>query len=541
MSDLRTGSPTDLPDLGESVDRFKRWKPDAQHSALQQLRMAEQVNWRPFYCRQRGCNGQPHVWPRDTRPCPNPFGHEWTEVGKVWRCIDHKTGEPDERHCGVDGDLLDEWNFAHARADQWPPRWKDDWLTLFMRGGRGSGKTKTGSEITNRVSTIVPRITLIGATGPDLRNIMVEGESGILACSPPGEKPIWEPSKKRLTWPNGCIGEGYSAEEPDRLRGQNSGFVWADEPAHWALVALCWDNMLFGLRKGDYPKIASTSTPKPTEWVKETLADPFTVDRVVSTYANLSNLSPVFLRTIIGKFEGTRTGQQELHGEVLEDVEGSLWKAWMLQYVDEGSVDIDDMRRIVVGIDPAGTANKRSDETGIIVVGLGVDGNFYVFADHTDKYSPEGWGSMANKQYREWKADTLVPETNYGEDMVTFVLENTIGKSRDLMPHIKGVRSRRGKAIRAEPVVALYEKKRVFHVGQMSLDHKTGQPIHDLHKLDDELVTWVPGEGDSPNRLDALVHAITDLGRGYMPSEVANPSEVLKGMRIGNRSHLRAV
>ena len=522
-------APSNLSDRGADLDRFKRWKPDAQAEALQQLRMAEQINWRPFYCRNRNCNGQPHVWPRDTRKCPNHFGHEWVNLGDTWRCINHKTGEVDERHCGVEGDLIDEWTFTHARADQWPPRWKDDWLTLFMRGGRGSGKTKTGSEITNKVTKVVSRITLVGATGPDLRNIMIEGESGILACSPPGQKPIWEPSKKRLTWPNGCIAEGYSAEEPDRLRGQNSGFIWADEPAHWALVRLCWDNMLFGLRKGDYPKIAATSTPKPTEWVKETLNDPFTVDRVVSTYANLSNLSPVVERTILKRFEGTRTGRQELYGEVLADVEGSLWKDAMIQYVDEAP----ELLKIVVGVDPAGTANKKSDLTGIIVVGLGHDGNVYVLGDYSGKYSPEGWGSMANKQYREYHANEIVPERNYGEDMVTFVLENTIGKAnRDLMPRIEAVRSRRGKDIRAEPVVALYEKGKVFHVGERVME-AVGTNFGSrgaLQKLDDEMTTWVPGQGASPNRVDALVHAITRVAKAVMPTEVANPAELLKGM-----------
>jgi phage terminase large subunit-like protein len=357
---------------------------------------------------------------------------------------------------------------------------------------------------------------------------MVEGESGILATSPPGQRPEWEPSKKLLTWPNGCKAQGYSAEEPDRLRGQNSGFVWADEPAHWTLVQESWDNMLFGLRKGDYPKIVATSTPKPTEWVKETLKDEYTVDRRVSTYANMSNLSPVFQRIVIGRFEDTRAGRQELHGEVLEDVEGSLWKYGMLNHVAE--VDIEEMAKIVVAVDPAGTANKKSDETGIIVVALGHDKNFYVLADYTGKYSPEGWGSLANKQYHEWHANEIVPERNYGEDMVTFVLENTVGKhNRDLMPTIKPVQSRRGKDIRAEPVVTLYEKRRVFHVGERGT----------FQKLEDEQTSWVPGHGASPNRVDALVHGITRLARGGgMGSSIANPRELLKGMRMGRGGHL---
>jgi phage terminase large subunit-like protein len=516
--------------LGADLERFKRWKPDAQAKVMARIREAEQTQWAPFYCTNRNCNGQPHVWPDDTRPCPNPFGHQWVLLGTVWKCVDHKTGDLTDKngrptYCGVTGTPLDSWLWNHARADQWPPRWKDDWLTLFMRGGRGSGKTKTGAEITNRVTKLVPRITLIAATGPDFRTFMVEGESGILASSAPGERPIYEPSKKQLTWPNGCIALGYSAEEPDRLRGQNSGFVWSDEPAHYPLVEACWDNMLFGLRKGDYPKIVATSTPKPTKWVKSQINDPTTIDRVVSSYANLPNLSPVYRDIIIPRYEGSRTGAQELHGEVLEDVEGSLWKWEMIEYVE--GVTLDDMKRMEVGIDPAGTKNKRSDETGIIVAGLGYDDNYYVFGDYTDRYSPEGWGKMANRQYSEWQADALVPERNYGEDMVIFVLQNTVGKrNKDLMPRIKAVRSRRGKAIRAEPVVALYEKNhkpgekgKVFHVGARGA----------LQALDDELTTWVPGEGDSPNRVDALVHVITSLGKGSMPAEVGSPARLSGG------------
>lgn len=521
-----------MSDSKEALGRFKRWKPAAQQRALEEIRAAQLVDWHPFYCPNIYCNGQPHCWPADDRPCPNAYGHTWrmTETGHFLCAPPEGASEEDaKRYCGVEGMPLDDWLFPHSRTDQRPPPWKKDWLTLFLRGGRGSGKTRTGSEITNRVTKKVPLITLIGATGPDLRNIMIEGESGILATSPPGERPKWEPSKKLLTWPNGCKAQGYSAEEPDRLRGQNSGYVWGDEPAHWKLARESWDNMLFGLRKGEYPKIVATSTPKPSPFVKETLADPYTVDRVVSTYANLSNLASLFRRVVVGRFEGTRTGQQELMGELLEDVEGSMWKWEMIQYVEPD--DLPEMKTIVVGIDPAGTQNKKSDETGIVVVGLGHDDNFYVLADYTDKYSPEGWGTMAHRQYEEWQADALVPERNYGEDMVIFVLEKTVTKG-EVMPRIKAARSRRGKDIRAEPVVALYEKGRVYHLGEMTTDHRTGEAIHALQKLDEELCTWVPFESASPNRLDALVHAITEIGKVAMPSELAIPSEVLKDMPI---------
>lgn len=512
----------ELSTLDGAIGRFKRWKPAAQARALEELRTADLIDWNPFFCPNLRCNGQPHCWPDDDRKCPNPYGHFWkiTEDGR-YTC---------EEFCGVVGHPLDDWLFPHARRDQRPPRWKsEDWLTLFLRGGRGSGKTRTGAEITNRITKLVPLITLIGATGPDLRNIMIEGESGILATSPPGERPKWEPSKKLLTWPNGCKAQGYSAEEPDRLRGQNSGFVWADEPAHWTLAKQSWDNMLFGLRKGEFPKITATSTPLPTKWVKEQLADPYTVDRVVATYANMGNLSPLFRRTVISRFEGTRTGKQELLGEVLEDIEGSLWKWEMIQYVDPSEVPT--LKRIVVGIDPAGTTNKRSDETGIVVVALGADDNFYVLADYTDKYSPAGWGNKAHKVYDDWQADALVPERTYGEDMVIYVLENEADKG-EIMPRIKAARSRRGKELRAEPVVALYEKGRIFHVGEQVPDFETGEAVRSLNDLDEEMCTWVPGKGDSPNRVDALVHAVTEIGKVAMPSELAIPGEVMKELAV---------
>lgn len=512
---------------GAGLDRFKQWKPDAQAKALAMLRAAENNQWRPFYCKNQGCNGQPHVWPNDQRDCPSPYGHVWltnqAEVINVkvdwWEC----------KHCKVQGHGIDNWTFPHARMDQRPPNWRTDWDTLVLRGGRGSGKTRTGAEITNRASDITPRIILIGSTGPDLRATMVEGDSGILATAHPDKRPIWEPSKKQLTWPNGCIGLGFSAEEPDRLRGPQGGFAWGDEPAHWPFVEQAWDNMLFGLRlknKGGLStKAVVTSTPKPIPWMKELIKDEHTVDRVVSTYANVDNLDDKFKRRIFDRFEGTRQGAQELHGEILEDVEGALWKWEMIHYIDEAP----ELRKIVVAVDPAGTANKRSDETGIIVIGLGVDKNVYVLADYTDKYSPAKWGNQVVMQFEQHKADDIVAEKNYGADMVTYVLDTEADKAR-ILTSVTPVDSRRGKAIRATPIVALYERGRVFHVGERG----------SLQKLDDELTTWVPGESDSPNRLDALVHGVTNLAKDVMPSSIASPRDILQGRSIPAR-HLRAI
>jgi phage terminase large subunit-like protein len=457
-----------LPD----ITAFRTWKPEYQAKALALLQEAENTKWRPFFCGNPACDGDPH----------------------------------------------DEWDFQHARSDQRPPKWSDDWLTLLFSGGRGSGKTRSGSEITHKVTEKVGQIILVAATSADIRETLVEGPlSGLLVTAPPGKRPQWEPSKKKLTWPNGAVARGFSAEEPDRLRGPESGFIWADEPAHWDNVEECWTNMQFGLRvKGPVPpKIVATTTPLPTKWMRNLVKEPDTVVRRVSTYANLVNLAEPFKKVILAK-EGTRLGRQEIHGELLEDVEGALWNWDMFQWVEEAP----DLTRIVVGVDPAGTTNRRSDETGIVTVGIGDDKCLYVLGDLTGKYSPEQWARKANGEYDDMMADAIVPEKTYGQDMVRFTLENAGYKGARIIP----VESRRGKAIRAEPIVALYEKKKVFHVRPRGSDS--------LSALEDELTSWVPGgKFPSPNRLDALVHAATELAKHVMPASFANPVTLLRNWR----------
>jgi phage terminase large subunit-like protein len=373
-----------------------------------------------------------------------------------------------------------------------------------MLGGRGSGKTRAGAEFTHRMAKSVPRLALVGATGPDIREFMVEGESGILATAATDSYPLWEPSKRRLTWPNGARCNTFSAEEPLRLRGPQHYFAWVDEPAHFPLIDDVWDNLLLGLRLGRYPRICATTTPTPVQWTKDLVADPLTVVSRVSTYANLDNLAAPFRRTVLKRYEGTRLGRQELYGEILTDVEGALW-TWEL--IEQGRrVTAPEMDRIVVGIDPAGTARSSSSETGIVVVGR-ADEDLYILADGSGTMSPHRWATAAMNLYDFHKADALVPEKNFGGDMVSYTL-----RTIDATPRITPVTSRRGKALRAEPIVSLYEQGRVHHVGQFP-------------ELEDQLTSWVPDESASPDRLDALVHACTALVKVSRPVQISDPSK----------------
>jgi phage terminase large subunit-like protein len=445
-------------------EAFRHWHPNDQEKAAAALRKLQAGGWHPFFCpwgKDGNCDGRPHG------PCP-----------------------PDPRP----------WNFPHARADQHPP--VGHWLTWLLRGGRGSGKTRTGSEWTHRRTKVSPRIALVAPTGPDARDIMLEGESGLLATAPPGGMPQWEPSKRKVTWPNGAIGSVYSGEEPDRLRGPEHYDAWIDEPAHTDLIQEVWDNLLLGLRLGPAPRICATTTPKPTPWMRALVKDRTTISVVTTTYSNLENLAPVWRELVLARYEGTRKGRQELLGELLEDVEGAMWKTSMIE--DHRIEVAPPLDRIVVGADPAGTVSRRSDETGIIVAGRDQDGDLYVLADHSARYSPQGWATQIGIAYDGHDADRAVVEKNYGGDMV----RTTLASVRPDIA-VTEVTSRRGKALRADPIAALYEQGRVHHVGL-------------FNELEDQMTSWVLGES-SPDRLDALVHALTYLSRGNQVTEISSP------------------
>ena len=375
-----------------------------------------------------------------------------------------------------------------ARPEQLPPA--GDWTTWLFMAGRGAGKTRAGSEwVHQQVRDGAKRIALVGATASDCRDVMVEGESGLLATASPMDMPVYEPSRRRLTWPNGAIASTYSAEEPDRLRGPQHDAAWCDELAAWRHAA-AWPMMLLGLRLGESPRALVTTTPRPTKLVKELIGQPTTVVTRGSTYDNRENLAPSFLDSIIKRYENTRLGRQELQGEIIEDVEGALWTLMML---DELRVDEPpDLERIVVAVDPAVSAHQDSDETGIVAVGIGVDGEGYVLADRSCRLSPDGWGRRVVGAYHDLEAERVVVESNQGGDLVVSLLATV-----DPSVPVKRIHASRGKRLRAEPVAARYEQARVHHVGVFP-------------ELEDQMMSFAGDSGGADDRVDARVHGLPE-------------------------------
>ena len=402
-------------------------------------------------------------------------------------------------------ELLRDWRFW-ARPEQIAPT--GNWRVWLVMAGRGFGKTRIGAEWVRERVKRFPFTNIIGATADDARDIMIEGESGILAICPDDERPVYLPSKRRLEWPNGARSLIFTADEPERLRGKQHDGLWADELASWRYGADAWDQAMFGLRLGPDPQAVATTTPKPVKIVADLVAQAKESDEVVitrgSSYANRDNLAPAFFNQIIRKYEGTRLGRQELDGELLEDVEGALWTISMIDAARVKAVP-DDVSLVgcVVGIDPAATSGEGSDETGIVVSAVGSDGDYYVLADYSLRASPLTWGGAAVQAFDDWEADHVTPETNNGGEMV----ETTLQTIRPNLP-IRPVHASRGKATRAEPISSLYEQGRVHHVGTFP-------------KLEDQMTTWIPGM-KSPDRMDALVWSLTDLSSRLFGNWVLN-------------------
>lgn len=387
--------------------------------------------------------------------------------------------------------LLYDWEGIWARDSQLTPGdlgdIKNIWLIL---AGRGWGKTRTGVEYVRQlVADGYKRIALIGPTPADVRDVMIEGESGIMNTLPEWELPDYEPSKRRLTFPNGAIATVYSGFKPDQLRGPQHDAFWADELAAWQYLEETWDMLMFGLRLGN-PRGIITTTPRPLPTIKRLMkADNVTITRG-STYENRENLADSFFNAIIGRYEGTRLGRQELNAEILDDNPNALWQR---KNIDENRIAvIPDLKRIVVAIDPNASNNANSDEIGIVIAGIDKDGIGYVIDDVSILGSPSEWGGQAIANYHKYKADRIVAEINNGGNMVEYVI-----RSIDRNISYKGVHASKGKYTRAEPISALYEQGKVKHVGSFP-------------KMEDEMCEWEQGM-ESPNRLDALVWALTDL------------------------------
>lgn len=380
-----------------------------------------------------------------------------------------------------------DWLGFWARPSQRPPA--GNWKAWLVLAGRGFGKSRIGAEqVILWAQHPKQRIALVAETAADARDVLVEGESGVLACAPPWCAPKYEPSKRRLTWPNGTVATTYSGDAPEQLRGPQHHHAWCDEVAKWKYAQDAWDNLELGLRLGDHPQIVATTTPRPIPLLRQLLADSGTVVTRGSTYENTVNLAPSFKERILSKYEGTRLGRQELHAELLDDAPGALWTRSL---IEETRVrDVPPLQKIVIGLDPG-------HDAGIIAVGLGEDGHGYVLEDLSLSGSPATWAGQAIAGYHKYKANAIIAETNHGGEMVITTIA-----TQDPRVATRKVWASQGKYARAEPVSALYEKGRVHHVGMFAA-------------LEDQMCSWVPGEGmPSPNEYDACVWALTDLMLG---------------------------
>jgi phage terminase large subunit-like protein len=469
------------------------------------------------------------------------------------------------------------WEEAIARPEQVMPK-GDNWDTWFIRSGRGWGKTRTGAQTTNLIAEEATRliesgqlakeeamIYIVGATAADVRDVMVRGPAGILRCSPPWFEPRYEPSLRRISWPGGVHGVLFSAEEPDRLRGPQGIAAWCDELPAWKYPDDAWDNLQFGLRLGPNPRAIVTATPRPTQIVKDILKAAGTIGTKGHTSDNARNLSEKAVKKLYARYGGTRIGRQELGGEVLDDNPNALWRitdidrlrlrpvpgqslppdsgwsatedagdfkkllgavaaraALQLAIVEANGIELE---RIMIGVDPAVSNNPNSDETGIVVFGVGMcrcrgeeQAHGFVLEDVSGIYSPGQWGELLVLLFKVWRANKIIAEINNGGALVEANLRATDGGAG--LPY-DGVHAKRGKLVRAEPIAALTEQGKVHHVGS-------------LPKLEDELTGWDPMDASakSPNRLDAVVYAASELMLEPGTVTYTKPRRPVPGRRI---------
>lgn len=407
--------------------------------------------------------------------------------------IDQGLIEEAEEYVRLQEQLLEaqryDWSL-HARPEQLAP--EGDWNVWLILAGRGWGKTRTGAEWIKSQALANPgtRWAIVAPTFADARDTCVEGDSGILSCLPSDSVSNWNRSMGELALTNGSRIKCFSADQPDRLRGPQHHGAWCDELAAWRYPD-AWDQLMFGLRLGTHPQTVVTTTPKPTRLVRELVEREGVSITRGNTFDNAANLAPAALAELRARYEGTRLGRQELYAELLTDVEGALWTYDLLEAnrVSEAP----ELVRVVVAIDPAVTSGEDSDETGIVVAGVGTDGHAYIVSDLSGRFSPDTWATRACSALQQHEGDRIIAEVNNGGDLV----ERTVRTVWPRAPY-RAVRASRGKQTRAEPVAALYEQGRVHHVGMFP-------------ELEDQLTTWTPDSGKSPDRLDALVWALTEL------------------------------
>ena len=398
-------------------------------------------------------------------------------------------------------ELLYDWR-ANGRPAQLIPGTPEaehsisNWVFWLVLAGRGWGKTRVGGETVREwAKNPAERILMVASVASDVREVMIEGPSGLMSCYPPGQRPDYNPSRHLVTFPSGAVGITRSADEPERLRGPQFTKFWADELCAWRFAQQAWDQIMFGFRlKSKHLQGIITTTPKPIPVIKDIIAKPSTIVTRGSSYDNRSNLSDTYYQTVITPYEGTRLGRQEINAELLEDTPGALWTRAL---IDAGritftSVRWDLIQRIVVAIDPAVTSGESSAETGIIVAGLTVSGHVIIIDDLSLRGTPLEWANVAVRALLNHRGDRIVGEVNNGGDLVE-------ANIRAVAPNVpfRAVRATRGKMLRAEPVSALYEQGRVHHVGAFPT-------------LEDQMCLWTPGE-KSPDRMDALVWAVTEL------------------------------
>lgn len=394
-----------------------------------------------------------------------------------------------------------DWSFW-GRPDQQEP--EGDWFAWMIMAGRGWGKTRTGAEWVRKLAHKYPgcRIALVGETAADCRDVIIKGDSGLLGVDPTLSDDCWSPTNRCLTWPNGTKAFTYNATEPDQLRGPQHHFAWVDELAKYDKIQELWDQLLFGLRLGDSPRVLITTTPQPKKLIKKLYADPKTVVTKGATMDNVANLARSAVDQMYDRYANTRLGRQELEGEILGDIPGALWGPSMIDEYRIKEDDLPDLEKVYVAVDPAASSEEGADEHGIIVVGMARDkdgyARGYVLEDATCRGRPEEWAKVAVRMYRKWSADRIIAEKNNGGEMV-----ETVIKTADRSVPIKLVHASRGKVVRAEPISALYEQGRIHHVGRFD-------------KLEDQMFSFSTdmvrnsSEG-SPDRVDALVWGLSEL------------------------------